>query len=130
MNHPARRGTFAGHYTNDETWNPVTGAEMAILTLLAARGFRLPFVRADWPMRPVDTRFAPHCVGGHYPRLGALRRSGTDLMHVQMVGRNTAENGRLIDSAPNETAGMQVTALKGQKMFSDTNESTTGERNR
>ena len=51
-------------------------------------------------------------------------------MYVQMVGRNTAEYGQLIDSASSEVAEMQVTALKVQKMFSDTNDSTTGERNR
>jgi hypothetical protein len=28
--------TFAGRYTNDETWDPVTGAGMAILTFLTA----------------------------------------------------------------------------------------------
>jgi hypothetical protein len=132
--------TFAGRYTNDETWDVVTGSGMALLTFLTApwsigliyqalvgrrplrylvvalalllfssswfydgyllwrdgvytrrwlgnmmlspfiyvaagmlwnleaqesgdfregSGFRLSFVRADWPKRPVDTRFAP-----------------------------------------------------------------------
>jgi hypothetical protein len=126
--------TFAGRYTNDETWDLVTGSGMAILTFLTAPwavglfyqvfarrrpmrylivalalmlfssswfydayllwrdgaytarwagnlllspfiyvaagvlwnleakedgGFRLSFVRADWPKRPVDTRFQP-----------------------------------------------------------------------
>jgi hypothetical protein len=132
--------TFAGRYTNDETWDRVTGSGMAILTFLTApwavgliyqvfmgrrpvrylvvalalllfssswfydgyllwrdgaytgrwlgnlmlspfiyvaaglmwnleakpsvgfhddSGFRLSFVRADWPSRPVDTRFGP-----------------------------------------------------------------------
>lgn len=132
--------TFAGRYTNDETWDVVTGSGMAILTFLTApwvvgliyqvlvgrrpvrylvvaialllfssswfydgyllwrdgvytrrwlgnlmlspfiyvaagmlwnleakesadfregAGFRLSFMRADWPKRPVDTRFGP-----------------------------------------------------------------------
>jgi hypothetical protein len=132
--------TFAGRYTNDETWDVVTGSGMAILTFLTApwvvgliyqvfvgrrpvrylvvalalllfssswlydgyllwrdgtythrwlgnlmlspwiyvaagllwnleakesgdfgqgSGFRLSFVRTDWPKRPVDTRFGP-----------------------------------------------------------------------
>jgi hypothetical protein len=132
--------TFAGRYTNDETWDWVTGSGMAVLTFLTAPwaigliyqvlvgrrpfrylvvalalllfssswfydaylllrdgeysrrwlgnlmlshfiyvaagllwnleakdsgdfregpGFRLSFVRADWPSRPVDTRFGP-----------------------------------------------------------------------
>jgi hypothetical protein len=132
--------TFAGRFTNDETWDVVTGSGMAILTFLTApwalgliyqvfagrrplrylvvalvlllfssswfydgyllwrdgaytgrwlgnlvlspfiyvaagllwnleakdsgdfreaSGFRLSFVRADWPTRPVDTRFGP-----------------------------------------------------------------------
>jgi len=132
--------TFAGRYTNDETWDLVTGSGMAILTFLTApwaigliyqvfvgrrpvrylvvalalllfssswfydgylllrdgaytgrwagnlmlspfiyvaagmlwnleakeredfgagSGFRMSFVRADWPKRPVDTRFGP-----------------------------------------------------------------------
>jgi len=60
----------------------------------------------------------------------ALQGARNGLMHVQLTGRNTAEHDRLIDLAPNETAGLQVTALKVQKMFSDTNESTTGARSR
>jgi hypothetical protein len=125
--------TFAGRYTNDETWDLVTGSGMSILTFLTAPwsvgliyqvligrrpmrylivaisllvfssswfydayllwrdgsytprwagnlmlspfiyvaagmlwnleakdgDFRLSFVRADWPKRPMDTRFAP-----------------------------------------------------------------------
>jgi hypothetical protein len=49
-------------------------------------------------------------------------------MHAQMTVGNTAEHDRLIDLTPNETARLRVTAMKVQKMLSDTNESTTGAR--
>src|ERR1700722_13273157 len=40
-------------------WKLCLFAPALLFVTIAGRYFRLSFVRADWPKRPVDTRFAP-----------------------------------------------------------------------
>ena len=96
----------------------------------APMAIRIPATMRAGPIpAPVHHADSTLC-GWTLPASRRIAKGGTDLIYVQMVGRNTAEYGQLIDSSPSEAAGMQVTALKVQKMFGDTNESTTGERHR